>query len=52
MIMMKNSQWHGGKGSKPRPTDIDKFNENFDKIFKNKKKESKGKPPANQEHRP
>ena len=50
--MRKNSQWHGGKGSKPRPTDIDKFNENFDKIFKNKKKESKGKPPANQELRP
>jgi hypothetical protein len=34
-------QWHGGKGSKPRPTDIDKFNENFDKIFKNKSKEKK-----------
>ena len=31
------SQWHGGKGSKQRPTDKKKFDENWDRIFgKNK----------------
>jgi|TARA_R100001510_G_C7632304_1_gene190985 hypothetical protein len=34
-----------GKGSKPRPVDRDKFNVNFDKIFKDKKKSA-----ANQEN--
>ena len=46
---MKNRQWHGGKGSRPRHMDQDKFNENFDKIFKHKKKAIRKKPPANQE---
>jgi len=27
------SKWHGGKGSKRRPEDTKKFNENWDKIF-------------------
>jgi len=27
------SKWHGGKGSKQRPTDRDKYNENYDRIF-------------------
>mgnify|MGYP003331166988 CR=1 FL=1 len=27
------SKWHGGKGSKQRPTDKDKYNENYDRIF-------------------
>lgn len=27
-----------GKGSRPRPYDRDKFNESFDRIFKNKNK--------------
>jgi len=36
-----------GKGSRPRPVDRDKFNANFDKIFKTGKKGS-----ANQGHRP
>jgi hypothetical protein len=27
------SSWHGGKGSKQRPTDKSKFNDNWDKIF-------------------
>jgi hypothetical protein len=26
-------QWHGGKGSDPRPVDSDKYSENWDKIF-------------------
>jgi len=30
------SEWHGGKGDRQRPTDKQKFDENFDKIFKNK----------------
>ena len=38
---MKNRQWHGGKGSKPRPTDRDKFSEAFDKIFKPKHEKKK-----------
>lgn len=29
------SKWHGGKGSKQRPTDQKKFSENWDKIFGN-----------------
>ena len=32
------SKWHGGKGSKQRPTDKDKFDDNYDRIFgKNQK---------------
>ena len=31
------------KGSKQRPYNKDKFNENFEKIFGNKKKENKKK---------
>ena len=31
----------GGKGSKQRPTDRKKFEENFDRIFGKKKKEDK-----------
>jgi hypothetical protein len=31
----------GGKGSKQRPTDKDKYNENYEKIFGKKKKEKK-----------
>ena len=42
------SKWHGGKGSRQRPTDKDKFNEQFDKIFgtrvKPKKRSPKCKP--------
>jgi len=26
-------QWHGGKGSDPRPVDHGKYSENWDKIF-------------------
>ena len=29
-------QWEGGKGSKPRPTNKKKFDEEFDRIFKKK----------------
>ena len=46
------SKWHGGKGSKKRPMNIDQeqFDKNFDAIFGEKKKEkadaneTKGKP--------
>jgi hypothetical protein len=31
----------GGKGSKQRPTDKDKYNENYERIFGKKKKEEK-----------
>lgn len=27
------SNWHGGKGSKQRTTNTQKFNDNYDKIF-------------------
>lgn len=33
------SKWHGGKGSKQRPTDQTKFNDNWDRIFSGKKVE-------------
>lgn len=32
-------KWHGGKGSKQRPTDQTKFNDNWDRIFSGKKVE-------------
>lgn len=35
------SAWHGGKGSKPRPVDKRKFDENWDKIFGKKKEKEK-----------
>lgn len=31
------SAWHGGKGSSPRQVNKDKFDSNWDKIFKGKK---------------
>ena len=34
------TQWHGGKGSRPRNVDKKKFNDNWDRIF-DKKKEKK-----------
>ena len=38
-------QWHGGKGSKPRPMeDRKKFEDNWDKIFGKKDKEKKDGP--------
>jgi len=38
------SNWHGGKGSKPRPvSDRKKFEDNWDAIF-NKKKEPEKQP--------
>lgn len=33
------SEWHGGKGSKPRPVDKKKFDENWDRIFGKKKED-------------
>jgi len=32
-----SSKWHGGKGSKQRPTDLKKYNDNWDRIFGKKK---------------
>jgi len=37
------SQWHGGKGSKQRPTDKKKFDDNWERIFGKKKDEEKKK---------
>jgi|TARA_R100001463_G_scaffold50091_4_gene100108 hypothetical protein len=31
------TKWHGGKGSKQRPTNKNKWSLGWDKIFKNKK---------------
>lgn len=30
------TKWHGGKGSKQRPTDKKKFDDNWDRIFNKK----------------
>ena len=27
------TKWHGGKGSKQRPTNIQKYSDNYDRIF-------------------
>ena len=32
-------KWHGGKGSKPRKVDTEKYSDNWDKIFGKKEKE-------------
>ncbi len=45
---MFRPQGNGGKGDAPRPTDWDKFSENFDNIFK-KKQDDK---PKEQETKP
>ena len=36
---MSNGQTHGGKGSATRPTDTQKYADNYDAIFGKKKKE-------------
>ena len=40
-IKTSKGKWHGGKGSIQKPTDQDKYAENYDKIFNKKKKLSK-----------
>ncbi len=40
-IKTSKGKWHGGKGSIQKPTDQDKYSENYDKIFNKKKKLSK-----------
>ena len=37
------SNWHGGKGSKRRNPDEKKYQENWERIFKNKNKKEKEK---------
>lgn len=39
-----------GKGDAPRPTDWDKFSENFDKIFGTKKNEQPSETPQVQDN--
>ena len=36
-----SGQWHGGKGSVQKPSDQDKYAENWDKIFGKKIKDKK-----------
>jgi hypothetical protein len=36
-----SDKWHGGKGSKTRPTNKQKFDDNWDRIFGKKDKECK-----------
>ena len=38
---MSSGQTHGGKGSATRPTDTQKYADNYDAIFGKKKKEKK-----------
>jgi hypothetical protein len=42
---MFRPQGNGGKGDAPRPTDWDKFSENFDNIFKKKQDDKPKEPP-------
>lgn len=37
----KSQSTGAGKGSKPRPTNLKKFGDNYDLIFRNKKKNKK-----------
>lgn len=34
------SKWHGGKGSRTRPTDHNKFADNYDRIFRKKREQA------------
>jgi len=40
-IPKSKGKWHGGKGSVQKPTNQDKYSENYDKIFGKKDKKSK-----------
>ena len=40
--MSNTGKWSGGKGSRPRPVDTKKFNQNWDRIFK--KQDTKSTP--------
>jgi hypothetical protein len=40
MSEKSTGQWHGGKGSRPRPADQKKIRENWDRIFNNNKNRS------------
>lgn len=42
-----SEKWHGGKGSKTRPTDKKKYDDNYDRIF-GKKKENEASNPKKQ----
>lgn len=46
-----SSEWHGGKGSAPRPMNRDKFNENWDRIFGKDKVDSSTKKELQSEKR-
>ncbi len=35
------SKWHGGKGSKQRPTDRERYEKNYERIFGKKSKPNK-----------
>ena len=38
---MADKGWHGGKGSKPRPKDKKRYDEEFDRIFGKRDKPKK-----------
>lgn len=39
-----SDKWHGGKGSKQRPVDKKKFDDNWDKIFGSKQQQQPNVP--------
>lgn len=47
-----SGQWHGGKGSKPRPFNISKeeFDQNMDRIFGSKEEERARKQKEKEEY--
>lgn len=48
---MSTGPWEGGKGSRPRPYKVQKYLDNYDRIFGNASKERK-EPEGNQpEHK-
>ena len=36
-----SGSWHGGKGSSPRKTDKEKYEQNYERIFGKKEREGK-----------
>jgi hypothetical protein len=47
---MSTGAWEGGKGSRPRPYKVQKYLDNYDRIFGNASKQEEGPEGHQREH--
>lgn len=47
---MSTGAWEGGKGSRPRPYKVQKYLDNYDRIFGNASKQEEGQEGNQREH--